>query len=176
MRYIICLTMVAALIGCGGTKELEKSRPPSSAANDLKKYENEFRPSDYDVDVKTFFSDLRRDNAGKKISSEPTVTESSNIVPGFRVQLLATTEIDDANAKKVEAESAFPGERFYIAYDPPAYKLRAGNYITRSDADAFAKFVQTNGYPDAWVVPERVIKNIQPRPTQRNQEQQQPKQ
>ena len=172
IKYFASIVACSLLIGCRGSKELEKPKP-TDTASDLKKYESEFRPSDYDMDVKVFFSELRREKERKTIPSEPAVTEALIIVQGFRVQLLATGEIDEANRKKAEVEAAFPEEWFYIAYDPPIYKLRAGNFLSRADADVYAKLFSEKGFPDAWVVPERVIKNIQPRPVQQPQEQQQ---
>ena len=170
MKHFTFIAVCALLIGCGGSKELEKPRP-TSPNSELNKYEAEFRPSDYDMDVKVFFSELRREKERKSIPSEPAATEAPIVVPGFRVQLLATGEIDEANAKKAEVEAAFPGEWFYIAYDPPTYKLRAGNFLNRTDADMYAKLLSEKGFPDAWIVPERVFKNIQPRPTPQLQEQ-----
>lgn len=85
------------------------------------------------------------------------------IVQGFRVQLFSTSEIDQANAKKTQAEAAFPDEWFFVVYDQPTYKLRGGNFVNRSSADAFAKHLTENGFPDAWTVPEKIVKNPQPR-------------
>jgi hypothetical protein len=156
-------------MACGGSKETEKRTPPTS--DNSNKYEDEFRPSDFDIDAKIFFSELRKENEKKAVSTEQVVTESPTVVAGFRVQLFATEEIDVANAKKAAAEAEFPEELFYIAYDPPTYKLRAGNFLNRADADAYAKILSERGYPDAWVVPERVFKNPPTRPTSQPQEQ-----
>ncbi len=85
------------------------------------------------------------------------------VVQGFRVQLFSTSEIDDANAKKAKAENSFPDEWFYVVYDQPTYKLRGGNFVNRTAADAFAKHLTGKGFPDAWTVPEKIVKNPRPR-------------
>ncbi len=85
------------------------------------------------------------------------------VVQGFRVQLFSTPEIDEANKKKVQAEAAFPDEWFYVVYDQPTYKLRGGNFVNRAGADAFAKYLTGKGFPDAWIVPEKIVKNPRPR-------------
>ncbi len=162
MKHLAIIIFASLLVlGCGASKELEK---PKSSGNILKEYEDRFRPSDYDMDPKVFLSELRREKEKKSIPSEPAVSDPPLPTPGFRVQMLATTDIDEANGKKAEAEAAFAGEWFYIAFDAPTYKIRAGNFLVRDDADMYAKFLQENGFPDAWVVPEKVIRNIQPRP------------
>ena len=148
--------------GCGGSKEAEKSNADVAVA-EMRKYEADFHPSDYDMDVKVFLSELTKEKDHKTVTTEPSTVEPPVVVPGYRVQLLATPEIDEANTKKTEAETAFPDQWFYLVYDPPVYKLRAGNFLSRSDADAYARYLSDHGYPDAWIVPERVVKNIQPR-------------
>ena len=85
------------------------------------------------------------------------------VVQGFRVQLFSTPEIDEANAKKAQAEAAFPDEWFFVVYDQPTYKVRGGNFVNRSAADAFAKHLTQKGFPDAWTVPEKIVKNPRPR-------------
>lgn len=164
-RYIHILTAAVTVFaaGCSSSKETEKSKAPTPTTTELQRYESDFRPSDYDVDAKTFLSDLRKEKELKSKQPEQPTAEPIVTVPGFRVQMFASSEIDSANARKLEAETAFPGEWFYVVYDPPTYKLRAGNFLTRADADVYAQFVAENGFPDAWIVPERVYKNIGPR-------------
>jgi hypothetical protein len=154
----IILAIFAA--GCGSSKEVERSKATPVPLTELQRYESTFRPSDYDVDAKVFLADLRKEKAEKTKAPEKPVLDPSITVPGYRVQMFASSEIDSANARKSEAEAAFPSEWFYVVYDPPTYKLRAGNFLTRADAETYAQFVASNGFPDAWIVPERVFKNV----------------
>jgi hypothetical protein len=67
---------------------------------------------------------------------------------------------------KADAETQFPEEWFYVVYDAPTYKVRAGNFLERYEADRFGKLLAEKGYRDAWVVPEKVYKDAPPRPPQ----------
>jgi hypothetical protein len=160
---MIVALALAALVGCSGTKEVEK--PAASLDETLKKYEAGFRPSDYDPDPKgkSIHSGLESDDTLDSSATAPEVP-SPELVSGFRVQLVSTTSIDEANAKKVEAEADFPGEWVYVEYDPPTYKVRAGNFQSRVDADRFAKLASSKGFQEAWAVPERVFKQPPPPP------------
>jgi hypothetical protein len=160
----LMLVIVLTTAGCGGAKKAQQSEHASEASV-LEEYEADFQPSDYDVDVATVFSELRKEKGKENLPTEigPTV-ETPIFVPGYRVQLFATTDIDEANSQKAMAQAAFPNEWFTIEYDPPTYKLRAGNFLSRTDAEAFAQILQSSGYHDAWVVPDRVQKNA---PTRR---------
>jgi hypothetical protein len=86
------------------------------------------------------------------------------MVQGFRVQILSTASIDSANARLREAAEAFPSEWYYLEYDAPTYKVRAGNFLTKYEADRFAKQLIERGYKTAWTVPQRVYKNPPPPP------------
>jgi hypothetical protein len=163
-QMIARLVTIAACVlaaGCGGSKELEKEKP--SAENKATSYEKSFRPSDYDRDIKAILAELKNAQELKAPPPEPPKPEPLVVGSGFRVQLLATTDVDEVNAMKAEAEAAFVGEWFYIIFDPPMYKLRAGNFVDREQAEAYAKLLQDSGYEEAWVVPEKVFKNIPPR-------------
>ncbi len=162
-KLIPTIVVFSILAGCAGSRQADKSSD-TSAATELQRHEEDFRPSDYDKDASKLFSELREEKEGTRHSPESTTLEPAVIVQGFRVQILATPEIDEANLAKAQAEAAFPGEWFYIAYDPPTYKLRAGNFLTRAEAEAYSRVLIENGYPDSWIVPDRVVKNIRPRP------------
>ncbi|MBP1691388.1 MAG: Sporulation related protein [Bacteroidetes bacterium] len=164
-RFLIALFLAMGILGgCSAPKEAVKPAPTFDEA--LKEYEAGFTPSDYDPEPGKKGSRFGPDTTG---TTDTTAVESSTaasmeMVPGFRVQLVATASIDEANARKAEAEGSFPGERIYIEYDPPTYKVRAGNFQNRIDADRFAKLASSRGFQDAWPVPERVFKNPSPPP------------
>jgi SPOR domain len=162
-RGIFLSVTAGVLLGCSGAKE--SGAPPTTTDETLKKYEAGFHPSDYDPDLSR---GKRQGNSESDIPDttmdDSTPASSPELVAGFRVQLLATTSIDEANARKVEAEGIFPGEWIYVEYDPPAYKVRAGNFQSRVDADRFTKLAASRGFQDAWPVPERVYKQPPPLP------------
>ncbi|MBX2992860.1 MAG: SPOR domain-containing protein [Bacteroidetes bacterium] len=164
-KLIPTIVVFSILAGCAGSQQADKSSD-TSAATELQRYEEDFRPSEYDKDAGRLFSELREEKEGKQSSLESATLEPAVVVQGYRVQLLATPEIDEANIAKAQAEAAFPGEWFYIAFDPPTYKLRAGNFLTRAEAEAYSRVLVEKGYADAWIVPDRVMKNIRPRPAE----------
>ncbi|MEK9137098.1 MAG: SPOR domain-containing protein [Bacteroidota bacterium] len=152
---------VMMLMSCGTIKESEEE----SSSGKLKEYEATFQPSDYDQPVSKFFPETstpkNKDSGNTSTGATPQPLE---LTQGCRVQIFATSSFDEANKLKASAEGQFPEEWFYVVYDAPTYKLRAGNFQERYEADRFAKQLAEKGYRDAWVVPERVFKNPSPRP------------
>ena len=158
---------VVALSGCLASEETTQTEVreerPSAA---LQRAEESFNPSDYDRVARGVEEDSTAEKhpAGETPGSLPAVPDAEQ-APGYRVQLISTTSIDEANAKKLYAESLFPAVWFYLQYDPPTYKIRAGNFLIRFDADRFRSQAVDRGFVGAWVVPERVFKNPPPPPT-----------
>lgn len=167
MKLLSMLVLLSLLAGCSGSKESDKES--KAASSELRRYEADFRPSDYDIDPAIFISEVKREKERTSIPSEPAVLEPPTVVQGYRVQIIATTQIDEANETKAAAELFFPREWFYIAFDPPTYKVRTGNFLSRTDAETYAKALSEHGYQDAWVVPDRIHKNIPPRREQLNE-------
>jgi hypothetical protein len=151
------LTVLALASATAGAFHLHaQSLPRDAYPALLKEYEQRFVPSAFDVDTS-------RQSVGLLPSASLGADSvgTGELVQGFRVQVSATTDIDSVNARKAQAEVLFPGELFYVDFDPPAYKLRAGNFLTRFEADRFARTMAARGFPDAWAVPARVFKNPQ---------------
>lgn len=162
--FPVTILLGAALLsaGCGSSRT---ERSESDFVEEARKYEAAFRPSDFlpkpspttsDTEVKTPPVEERQGTL--------RTPQAPELIQGFRVQVFASTSIDAADSAKNEADELFPGEWFYVVYDPPTYKVRGGNFATRHEADRFAGQLRGRGYRDAWLVPERVYKDPAPRP------------
>lgn len=165
MRVLIIIPVIVLLASCTPGRETVKSEESAEEMTELRRYEATFSPSDYNQNVEEMFSQAKEkvENEDDPAASLPS-TQQLEIVSGFRVQLISSSNIDEANQMKTAAETLFPDEWFYLVYDAPSYKLRGGNFPTRFEADQFARMLSEKGYKDAWVVPERVYKNPPPRP------------
>lgn len=151
------------LAGCGASKETSQPMERKSFADEIRKYEESFHPSDYDLEPGSRSAKGSAQSAADSARQLAALTPATpEMVQGFRVQLYSTTSIDDAEARKRDAEEIFPTEWFYLEYDPPTYKVRAGNFVNRFEADRFAKLLSDKGFSNAWTVPERVYKQPPP--------------
>jgi hypothetical protein len=156
--------LAIVMIGCAGQKEAGQESASDPGAS-LRGFEADFNPSSLDPAPGTPARPARPDSiaaaAGHQGGTSAVPTET---VQGFRVQVFSTTNFDEANARKAALEEAIPQERVYLDYDPPTYKIRAGNFLTRYDADRFVRFLSDKGFSGAWAVPQRVLKNPPPLP------------
>ena len=148
--------------GCASSATTEKEEGGGEATKGDKlitKYESSFDPSKYDPAVAAIEALAKSDTAATGVSVKPLETSPPETVPGFRIQILATTEIDEANALRTEISNLPRIDSVYVSYDSPYYKVRVGDFRSRPDANLLLKLLIESGYKDAWIVADRVFKN-----------------
>lgn len=159
------LIFLVALAGCGSSGETKEESPPPKDELPAAIRENEaaFNPSDYGIEG---WEEEQTPDRPAPVEDLPDSVGSvePDTVPGFRVQVMITEEIDKANALRDSLFGALPGQWIYIVHHPPYYKVRIGNYADRFAAEATLKRLRKDGLPDAWVVPDRIVRNPPPVP------------
>jgi hypothetical protein len=160
---LLLLLLVFALAGCGGSKQAVSAKSePQSLRQFLDMYEKTFNPSEYDLPVDSI--KRQEEQQHQIVGRAALVTEAvPETIPGFRIQILFTQEIDEAATARETLNDKLPDEWSYVVYEPPYYKVRVGNFMERSDANPVLKAIVSMGYKDAWIVPDRVIKNPPPK-------------
>ncbi len=100
--------------------------------------------------------------AGARSASPATggAAAVSREVQGFRIQLANVLDEESAVAIRKRAEALF--DSVYVIFHSPNYKVRAGNYLSRSEADQAARRAREAGFRSAWVVPSRVYAPLRP--------------
>lgn len=161
---LLALTLYILFIcGCSGSKETEGNENKETTLKEfLSSYEKTFDPSDYDVDVNIIKEEEKRRQIIEEVELNYT-TAIPETIPGFRVQILLTQDIDHAQQTKENISSLLMDEWVYIVHDSPNYKVRIGDFTDRSSANQLIKKIIDAGYKNAWVVPDRVLKNPPPK-------------
>jgi RNA recognition motif-containing protein len=80
---------------------------------------------------------------------------------GFRLQVVSTTNRDQANKVKSDLLNKYPEEKAYITFQSPYFKVRIGNFIKKEDADKFRKMLG-NQFPQGVFVVEDAIEYTPP--------------
>jgi len=162
---LVCSILTLGMLsGCGSSSATRGS--DKATEEEIRTFESNFQPSEYDpLKAQPADRDARRADTNSVIMADsPSSSASLEMVQGYRVQVFSTTSIDAARAKRDEFEGAFPEEWFYLEYHAPTYKLRAGNFQNRFEADRFARMLGDQGFREAWTVPEKVYKSPGNRP------------
>jgi len=75
---------------------------------------------------------------------------------GFRVQVLSTDDIDEANRVRAEIYEKTARKEVYVVFEPPFYKVKVGDFTSKTDANDLKFKLNQLGYTEAKVVQETV--------------------
>jgi hypothetical protein len=67
--------------------------------------------------------------------NEETTKETRKNMPGFRIQVINTTDRNKVFAAKAKVYQEFPDLKPYLLYQAPNYKLKVGNFKTQEEAE-----------------------------------------
>jgi hypothetical protein len=71
--------------------------------------------------------------------NEVTSRESKRTDKGFRLMIISTSNRDEALAAKTKVYTYFPELKAYLWHQSPYYKLKAGNFKDKKDAEAYQR-------------------------------------
>lgn len=85
--------------------------------------------------------DPRLDSLVKKqaIINEVTSRDSRRTGKGYRLMIISTNSRDEAMAAKTRIYTSFPELKAYLWYQSPYFRVKAGNFIDRKDAEAYQR-------------------------------------
>lgn len=84
--------------------------------------------------------------------------QKERLLPGYRIQIISTTNRNDLKKAKAEFLKNFPTLKIYEVYQQPYFKLRVGDYLYAHEAFYVKKIIEKI-FPGAYVVPESKIAN-----------------
>jgi len=169
-----CTVLLAALIaafaglpGCFSSKPASRTEPPKAERPQAEKPQPETRSTpasitqneDFDpMTLKAPAFRIARKQVTRK-SDTLTVTPSNSTqvdtswqtVAGYQVQLLQTEDAKLARSTVREAILALNVDVETI-YEAPYYKIRAGRFVNRYDAEQLQNLATEKGYANCWVV------------------------
>ena len=89
------------------------------------------------------------------IYKHPTFLDEVNKIDGYRIQIISTTKLAEAESAKARFVGNFDSITAHIDFSSPYYKLKVGDYPSR--VDAYIKLQKIREiYPDAFIVKDRI--------------------
>ncbi|MEE2876421.1 MAG: SPOR domain-containing protein [Candidatus Neomarinimicrobiota bacterium] len=137
MKTVICLLTVLTLLPAQEKKI---------------KFDESFNPSTLKEPEIKLPTILRPD---EPLPPEFLPSELDTVVEGFRVQVVSTQDLQEANRLVTQLSPMFNGE-VYIIFDSPNYKLRVGNFRSRSVAELARERITKLGHRAAWIIKTKV--------------------
>ena len=71
--------------------------------------------------------------------NEETSRDSRKTAKGYRLMIISTNNRDEAISAKAKVYTYFPELKAYLWHQSPYYKVKAGNFKDRKEAEAYQK-------------------------------------
>lgn len=97
-------------------------------------------------DLNPWYSFEQKDTASVQ---EKSIVGTTN---GFRVQVLATDKLEEADSLKSELSLKVINKNIYVIFDPPFYKVEVGDFVSMSEAKNLDFKLNQMGYTETRVV------------------------
>jgi len=170
----IIIFMLLVLAGCASSS---KQTTPGAGSSGLEKIDESFDPLSLNDEDIIFPQSKQKKNIEQPPDIPPeanipleTLSQENKLIEGFRLQLLSTKDLGSATRSKAMAQEQFSDLqlKFYLEFDSPYFKVRAGDFKTREEAEALRGTVRSRGYPQAWIVKTKVWSNPESSATEGN--------
>ena len=163
-RWLTVIALASAFVvlsGCSSSESSRKSTTAPATEQDhkvaLSQVERAFNPSDYDDEIEVIRKqhEFEQQRAAAEHRQDSVVVESEP-TQGYRIQIFATGNFDEANAMRQTAVQRLTEDSVYVVFDPPVYKVRVGDFRTRIEANQRLGVISAMGFADAWVVGDKI--------------------
>ena len=88
--------------------------------------------------------------------NEETTRNSRRTMPGYRIQIVNTTDRNTAIDAKSKVYQLYPELKAYLLYQSPYYRIKVGNFKVRSEAENYVKSLQKN-FPGSMFILKDII-------------------
>lgn len=92
----------------------------------------------------------------KKAEINKKAADLKKASKGYRIQVLNTTDRNQALNAKSKLLSLYPEHKSYLMYQAPYFKLRIGNFIDRKEADDLKKQLSRMFPTGVFVIPSEI--------------------
>jgi hypothetical protein len=100
--------------------------------------------------------DVWYDYDEKNIDTFSSTKKIINKASGYRVLMLTTDDLDEANNLRSDIYFKTTQKQVYVTFDPPFYKVSVGDFTDYSNADDLSFKLKQMGYADARVVSDSI--------------------
>lgn len=163
---IYTIIVTAVWIGCTPLGVKKKKAQEGERSEDS----NIVQQSRYEPTSPAHYTFLDTLNRGNEISLEASdfqkesapvsevVMQQAEATVRYKIQLFASSQIETIREQKrqIETKIKIP---LSISFESPYYKLLAGNFVQRSEAELHLKKIKNLGYTDAWIVSTKAVNN-----------------
>lgn len=167
--YILSFILISLslfLYSCGASSTVRYDRNKEEKKEAEKESENKTYKEDFDIIPFRTDIDINEKQPAElnppdinpwygyatKDTSEVQEKEIVGTTNGFRVQVLATDNLENADSLKSELSLKVTQKNIYVIFDPPFYKVEVGDFTSMSDAKDLNFKLSQMGYTESRVI------------------------
>jgi hypothetical protein len=175
LTWFLCF-IVFVLTSCGpitstgsrfhSEKDIDKDKSKEVKKSDTVNLKEDFDITPYKskIEISDTIPQLNKEGDGNLIAwygYDTTISNSGLNNPikqaaGYRVLVLTTDNLEEANNMKSEIYFKTDQKPVYISFDPPFYKVKVGDFINSTEASEFGFKLNQMGYTESKVVRDTV--------------------
>ncbi len=164
---LFSILLVFFLSGCGAVSTSGRYESSKTSKDKVENKDTEltetfdlkpYRP-ELNLEEKEFVTEGYQENLGAWYGYLPKSDSNKKIVgteDGYRVQVIATDDLDEANRINSEVSSQIPNQKSYVNFEPPFYKVKVGDFNELPAANNMRFRLSQMGYTESIVVRETI--------------------
>lgn len=167
MKLLIAFFGLAVLIlGCsastGSRYETKNETNSSTDAEEKKEVVEDFDITQYETEIDIEAPPISTGKVPPDVWYEYSTSSTDSLrniigtTDGYRVQVLSTDDIDEANLVRAEIYEKTSRKEVYIIFEPPFYKVKVGDFTSKTEAEDLRFRLNQLGYTESKVVQETV--------------------
>lgn len=162
---ILILSKCSASTDTRYSKESEKQKTEDVKLESIVEDDFDIAPFKTKLDIPEKKKEQSKQPIDLWLGYDDTVPSSQNeksavdTMPGFRVQVLSTDDLDEANSTRSEIYFKTNEKSIYILFEPPFYVVRVGDFKNINDAKAMSFKLNQLGFSGTKVVSDSIIVN-----------------
>ena len=164
--FLALIAIIVFIVGCSAStgsryEKTEEKKTPSTT--EVKKDVSEdFNITPYETEISIDVPPISINNLPPDVWYEynteapDSAKEIIGTTDGYRVQVLSTDDIDEANLVRSEIFKQTTRKEVYVFFEPPFYKVKVGDFTSKADAENLRFKLNQLGFTESKVVQETV--------------------
>ena len=167
MKSLITIIAISVLLfGCsastGSRYETKDESKTETTTEETKEITEDFDITPYKTEINIEAPPITSDNLppnvwyGYSVANPDHEKRIIGTIDGYRVQVLSTDDMEEANSIRAEIYEKTGRKEVYIIFEPPFYRVKVGDFSSKSEANDLKFKLNQLGYTEAKVVQEAV--------------------
>jgi hypothetical protein len=158
----VCVLLIGCSAATGSRYETKKESKPEIKLEQSSEVIEDFDITPYRTKIEIEAPPIGTDKLppdvwyGYNSDSTSIVKKIIGTADGYRVQVLSTDDIDQANNIRAEVYEKTSRKEVYVVFEPPFYKVKVGDFTVKSEAENLRFKLNQLGYTESKVVQETI--------------------